>query len=417
MYQALLKTSNDFTRLQTNHPDLHRILWQALRFRERNYWFSPAYKSKVWDGFKNFYSKESGRFLTGLLPEVEAALKHLSVEYKIVDERTKIPLKYTQIDKNFLSEYKKNSSPIILEDYQVDHVNQALKTNSILPHRGIILAPTACHGKGQKILMYNGDLKVVENIKVGDLLMGPDSKPRTVMEIHNGTGELYKVKPHRGKSFIVNKNHILTLISTPQHLHRYSGEIGGKIVDVSVEDYIKKSNWYKHIFKLFSSDGVNFNKHSRLPIDPYFLGVLLGDGSLGVGPKEKRGSVGVTTVDDEIIKEIKKQADMLGLEIRVSKASKQRPSTYYFKSNIWHYNKINILLDKLKLRGKTSHNKFVPEIYKTSSRKNRLKLLAGIIDSIGYYNKHMNHYEITLKSEKLFDDILNIFTVNYKLYI
>ena len=47
-------------------------------------------------------------------------------------------------------------------------------------------------------------------------------------------------------------------------------------------------------------------------------------------------------------------------------------------------------------------------MYKVNSRENRLKILAGIIDSDGHYQKNSNQYEITLKSEILIDDILYI---------
>ena len=51
-------------------------------------------------------------------------------------------------------------------------------------------------------------------------------------------------------------------------------------------------------------------------------------------------------------------------------------------------------------------NKHIPEVYKINDRNTRLEILAGIIDSDGHYNKKSNQYEITLKSEKLIDDIL-----------
>jgi P4 family phage/plasmid primase-like protien len=52
------------------------------------------------------------------------------------------------------------------------------------------------------------------------------------------------------------------------------------------------------------------------------------------------------------------------------------------------------------------NNKHIPDIYKFNSKENRLKILAGIIDSDGHYQKNSNQYEITLKNEQLIDDIL-----------
>lgn len=49
-------------------------------------------------------------------------------------------------------------------------------------------------------------------------------------------------------------------------------------------------------------------------------------------------------------------------------------------------------------------NKHIPNTYKFNSEEKRLKLLAGIIDSDGYYNN--GYYDFTLESEKLADDII-----------
>jgi intein/homing endonuclease len=65
----------------------------------------------------------------------------------------------------------------------------------------------------------------------------------------------------------------------------------------------------------------------------------------------------------------------------------------------------NKLLNYLKYHN-LINNKHIPEIYKCNSRENRLKLLAGLIDSDGSYDKVNNSLEITQKNKKLADDIL-----------
>ena len=44
-----------------------------------------------------------------------------------------------------------------------------------------------CLGEGTLILMFDGSLKKVEDIKINDLIMGPDSLPRTVLSINHGS--------------------------------------------------------------------------------------------------------------------------------------------------------------------------------------------------------------------------------------
>ena len=65
-----------------------------------------------------------------------------------------------------------------------------------------------CHGKGSKIRMSDGSIKLVENIKVGDYLMGEDYLPKEVLKTENGTDILYKIIPQNGRdSFVVNQYH------------------------------------------------------------------------------------------------------------------------------------------------------------------------------------------------------------------
>jgi ATP-dependent Lon protease len=63
------------------------------------------------------------------------------------------------------------------------------------------------------ILLYNGDIKLVQDIVVGDELMGDDSTPRTVLSLGSGQDELYEIKSNTGDKYGVNSEHILCLKS------------------------------------------------------------------------------------------------------------------------------------------------------------------------------------------------------------
>ena len=63
-----------------------------------------------------------------------------------------------------------------------------------------------------KILMYDGTVKKVENIQIGDLIMGDDSTPRKVNQVINGQDILYKISPNDStKPYYVHGNHIICL--------------------------------------------------------------------------------------------------------------------------------------------------------------------------------------------------------------
>ncbi len=63
---------------------------------------------------------------------------------------------------------------------------------------------TGCHARGYEILMYDGSFKKVEDIVVGDLIMGDNATPRKVLRLERGKDEMYKITPLNGEPFVVN---------------------------------------------------------------------------------------------------------------------------------------------------------------------------------------------------------------------
>jgi replicative DNA helicase len=67
-----------------------------------------------------------------------------------------------------------------------------------------------CFGKGTPILMYSGEVKAVEDIQVGDELMGDDSTPRRVLSLARGREAMYWVRQNKAMDYRVNESHILS---------------------------------------------------------------------------------------------------------------------------------------------------------------------------------------------------------------
>lgn len=128
---TILKIENCYSQLLSENMEMLTVLYNNMRFRERNYFHSRLYKQKLWDGYTDFFSKKTGKFLTGLLPEVVAALDHLGEKYEKIDNRKEFDFRFDQINEDFIEGFK-------LYDYQID------LTNALLKHkRGVICAPTA----------------------------------------------------------------------------------------------------------------------------------------------------------------------------------------------------------------------------------------------------------------------------------
>jgi superfamily II DNA or RNA helicase len=141
MEETVLRIQNCYSWLYCSKPEILSVLHEKMRFRERGYFHSRLYKQKLWDGYTEFFSKKTGRFLTGLLPEIKAALAYLGEEYKILDERGEFNFQNNEIDDGFLG------SGVKLHDYQVDLTNALIRNR-----RGVICAPTAA---GKTLIMVS----------------------------------------------------------------------------------------------------------------------------------------------------------------------------------------------------------------------------------------------------------------------
>jgi len=135
--ETLLKIGTVYSRLHTSDDWLKEKFWRAFRKRELNYYHNPLYKAKKWDGFRDFFTRKAGQFLTGLLPEVVYNLRRCKTNYKVVDTRQPIDFLRKSIGEDFIW-CRDHEKPIILRDYQVDYTNQILKYK-----RGLVYAPTS----------------------------------------------------------------------------------------------------------------------------------------------------------------------------------------------------------------------------------------------------------------------------------
>jgi hypothetical protein len=140
--------------------------------------------------------------------------------------------------------------------------------NLYTPYRGLLLyhglGSGKCHGKDTPILMYDGTIKLVQDIKVGDFLMGDDSKPRTVLSLARGKDKMYDIIPTFGEKYTVNQEHILCL-----------REKGNKdnIKEISVKDYLQLDEKEKLRLKGYKVS-IDFREINYI-IDSYEFGLLL----------------------------------------------------------------------------------------------------------------------------------------------
>lgn len=281
-----------------------------------------------------------------------------------------------------------------------------------------------CHAKDTPIIMYDGTIKMVQDIRVGDELMGDDSTPRKVLSLAQGYDDLYDVIPVKGDKYTVNSEHILCLKPTQlgitykkniKELPYYANFVNIKtgktntksfkakdeatkflnelyktdyVCEIAIKDYIKLSKTAKHILKGYRT-GVNFSS-KEVDFDPYIVGFWLGDGS-------KRDPV-ITSQDATILHYLNTTLRKYDLSLNHQSKYDYRISSYTGKVGS---NKFLETLKKYNLR----NNKHIPYEYKVNSKEIRLQVLAGLIDSDGSADSNTG-YDIIQKNKNLAEDIL-----------
>lgn len=291
-----------------------------------------------------------------------------------------------------------------LRDYQkaaadaaVNRLTMKMKND----RNGLLILPTGCHAKGTPILMYDGMLKNVEDVRCGDLVMGDDGTPRKVLTLHHGEDDIFRITPNKGDSFDVNGGHILSLYKTNEG--RNYPSCLPRVDEISVLEYIGKSATYKHVHKLHKPELLTFGNEKTKMYEPYLLGLYLGDGS------SVNNSFSITTMREEVVSYICNFAEQNGCDVRVStKNDGTNKAKSYFLTNGGSRSKANQVIEWIRDLGLyklTSGDKFIPHDYKTASVEDRYMLLAGLLDTDAYYDKNRNIFEYCSKSRRLAEDV------------
>lgn len=253
--------------------------------------------------------------------------------------------------------------------------------------------PTGCHAPGQKILMFDGTVKAVEDINIGDTVMGWDSTPRRVLNLHHGIDRMCEIVPVKGESFTVNTGHILTV---------YKINEGGdypstrpRIEDIRLIDYMYGTDNYKNIRKLLRT-GVDFKIWHQHKIPPYILGVFLGDGSLAGTPMVTKPDIEIHNAMHDFAASFGDgfTACSRGMDVSITDDTACR----------WRPNRLVVELESLGLWNHHAGDKFIPFDYKVDSRHNRLEILAGLLDTDGHLTQ--NCFDYISKSRQLADDVV-----------
>jgi|GEM_PF-3277777 len=335
-----------------------------------------------------FFKWGEGQFPTGFLTTVYKALTAAKYHVTVIRHEAPPPL----------------GPPVrecVVDSFGNDpRYDYQFRTGELLARHRQIIAQVAtgggkCFRPGTEVLMSDGTRRKIEDVRVGDQLLGDDNTLRTVTGTHSGRSKMYRIKPTAATSYdewVCNDRHTLSL----KYCGRAKAYRDKDVVDIDIEDYLAENKTFKHCAKQFSVgydgwDAVDF------PHDPYLIGLWLGDGSVH--------GVEITNPEPEIREYLERMSIRHGMSLNDYARKKEGVCPTLALST--QRGKLNHLRRALHgFRYETPDGKWlktIPMKYLTSSRQQRLQLLAGLIDTDGYL--HKNSLEIIQKSKRLADAI------------
>lgn len=229
------------------------------------------------------------------------------------------------------------------------------------------------------------------DIKAGDLLWGTDGRPVRVVDVpFEGKAPCYRVSFDDGSSTIVSSGHLWTVRGRAQRRADRAGGATMQWVTMETIDIlkagVKRPNGaaLARQWEVPPYEAVQYPE-ADLPINPYVLGLLLGDGHMA--------SATVVTSGEGIMEHVG--------DVGVSVSMRFEPSNafgFYVKGVLRD-------IEALGLSDTLAPTKFIPDVYKYAGGEQRKELLRGLIDTDGEVNKN-GTVGYSTASKQLADDIV-----------
>ncbi len=301
--------------------------------------------------------------------------------------------------KPILQEAIKKNNNFELDLSSLDESQYAAVTSE---EHNVLLRASAGSGKalknGTKVLT-NHRWENIENLKIGDRVAGRDGKFHNVIGVYpQGLKQIYKVVFSDNNIIECSGDHLWTYQTKSQRdCHRNDWRYSNTHTTLEIYNQVRLKNnngsWNIYIPMIEPIQYIN----NDLPLDPYLLGVLLGDGSfVGAG-------ISLTCAEEDLLQKVQNILKQYQCELHYKGQYDYQlvGEKGYGYHNVQDY--IGSIIRDLGLKNKDSHTKFIPQQYLFSSEQDRLALLQGLIDTDGYCDA--SEYNICLTSKQLILDI------------
>lgn len=385
----LLTLTNKYVFISgAKRPEL-RALDAATSYKVEGARFSKAFQQGYWDGKEHLLSLNSKMGLIrapiGLLEDIVGAVDLDDCE--IVDERK------VRNERRILQW----NEGIKLRDYQLEAHYSLFRSSikSMLFGCGLLKMPIRS-GKAlrsdQCVLTEHG-WEQIGNLRVGQRVFGSDGMCHAITGVYpQGKKRLFKMSFDDNTSVVCSEDHLWTFRRQSGSSHKWVKET------MSATEWLESSSFKSKNVLLDCVSPLDYEE-KNLPIEPYTLGALLGDGSMLSTP-----GITVNNQDLDIIDRIKL---LSGLFTSRESYSERRGCVHFtFPHKYGKENPLTHHLKKLGVWGLKSGQRFVPSEYFTASIEQRLKLLQGLMDTDG--TPHRSNGSFSSTSIALADAVVEL---------
>ncbi|MGB9181560.1 MAG: PhoH family protein [Pyrinomonadaceae bacterium] len=279
------------------------------------------------------------------------------------------------------------------------------RVTKLLEKRIIEVAPLAfMRGRAQPLhskLLTPAGWRQMGSIKVGDLVIGSDGKPKEVTGVFpQGEKSVYRVTMTDGASALACAEHLWAVRTASDKRRNKDLRV---LQTQEMMSNLRCFHQYRYELPLMSAP-VEW-PFREVPLEPYALGLLLGDGCI-----TGRTSPAFATSDTELVSSLELSLADMNLSFR-RKSSVDYVITNPAARRGWQgiRNPLTQALRSLKLSGTYSSTKFVPADYLYNSAGVRLAVLQGLLDTDGgpvTQHGRMCRIQYTTTSERLKDDVV-----------
>ena len=281
-----------------------------------------------------------------------------------------------------------NAEGIVYMGNDMDNGEEVWMTDTQARTHMLFMGTTGS-GKSQPLdakVMTPAGWKLMGNLRVGDLVSTPDGQAAPITGVFpQGELDIYRITFEDGRSTEASAEHLWEV----HHKHwngkfkpgvSCAGAARPRTITTQQIIDLKASNAGKFSVRLTTPV---LQERKDLPLNPYLLGALLGDGGLS------GGNVRFSSDDAEILEAVA-EACPAGVTLK-NYPGCQHPRDYILadprgrnSGGVYAVNPVRVELEKMGLMGCLSGDKFIPELYKMGSAEQRLLVLKGLMDTDGF---------------------------------